>query len=315
MGVRGLNTFIKTRLSQTRKSIQFETQAPNQTWGIDASSIMFRARSESLSPTTIFASLIVKMRRSKITPIVVFDGRSPDSKTAILEKRRTERSAARTECAKLVASGRRNMFIEDRITALQQFTPVVTSGDRDEVRELLAAAGVLFVTVQEEADDMLGFLSRTGVVDAVVSNDTDMLVLGVERFIIPETCDATVMTEIRLSVLLRVLNLTYDKFIVACMFMGTDNRMPGGWIYRRPELAIDDAVAYHTTDHSILEALHVGIQRFKAAHVTDVCAFLAEEEQERWAAGKPACNAEIVGRFATSRAWPSDWSETLTVGG
>ena len=322
MGIRGLYTFMKTRLSQTRKSIHLGSHShshsnahpiPCQTWAIDASSLLFRARSENLSPTTVFASLIVSMRRNGVTPIVVFDGQPPASKAAVLQKRRDVRVAAQTERAALSHLAA-TPVIQDRLTALCRIAPVVTRDDRSELKAFLVAAGVLYVTPRGEADDLLGFLARTGKVDAVLSNDTDMLARGVERLILPETVDATVLTEVRLSLLLTTLRLTYEEFVVACMYMGTDVPMPEGWFSRRPEAAIAAAIAMDEseTDVAILEAIQIGAQRFMAKHITNVSELMNERHCVRWTAGAPPSEPDILLSIACSKKWPMDWIHTLS---
>jgi hypothetical protein len=229
MGIRGLAGYLKTKIPQSRRNLTWSSWS-GSSWAIDISCILYRARSAGLDPITVVASLLSRMRAANITPIVVFDGKPSTMKNEVLDQRRDQRETAQKEIGALehildVSANMSQMekaLTEKRISALKSHNPTVSSTDRDLVKQLLYGAGVLFVAASGEADDLLGYLARSGTVHAVVSTDMDMLVRGVPFLIIPETPDTTVLTEIRTDTILNHLGLTYPSFVDACVLMGTD---------------------------------------------------------------------------------------------
>ena len=141
------------------------------------------------------------MRRGGVEPIVVLDGKPPPAKGAVLEQRRTVRAATTQKIAELAtkveaAAPIERAVIEKQIADLQAKAPTVSHSDRDDLKRFLYGAGVLFVTANGEADDLLGALAQAGRIQGIVSTDMDMLVRGTPRLIVPETQDGSVLTEI-----------------------------------------------------------------------------------------------------------------------
>ena len=230
MGIRGLNKFLRWKVPSARRAVSWAGRG-GQTWGIDCSCLLFRAKAEGLKPVTVMASLLVRMRRAGITPIVVFDGKPPAAKAAVIEQRRVVRVTAQKEMAEIRAALSENAVElteaergarEVRLAELQRRAPTVSGGEKDDVKKFLYACGVTFVTASGEADDVLAALVRQGRIQAIVSTDMDMLARGVPVLVTPETPDASVMAEWSLDVVLRRLGLTYDQFVVACALMGSD---------------------------------------------------------------------------------------------
>jgi hypothetical protein len=227
MGIKGLSKYIKQNIPGARKSVQWK-ESRGTRWGIDCLCIMFKARGAGLSPITTLASIIVRMREWDIEPIVIFDGKAPQSKFVTTEQRRKVRSVATTEMNEIKEKLKTEESItirsnlEHRHSSLQRRAPQISSNDRNDIKQFLHASGTRFVTALEEADDVLSYLCRTGFIQAVISSDMDMLARGVPRLIHPETPDASVLTEISLSDVLEGVKLDYSQFVEACVLMGTD---------------------------------------------------------------------------------------------
>jgi flap endonuclease-1 len=266
---------------------------------------------------TVVASLIVRLRRSGIEPVFIFDGRTPAAKTETVEKRREVRTAVKQEIAAIkaelaVPSERSTTMIADKetqIAELQAKVPQITSRDRDDIKKLLYSAGVLFVTATGEADDLLGFLSRTGQVSAVVSTDMDMLARGIRVLVQPETPDTTVLTELSLDGVLTGLGVTYTQFVDACMLMGSDYT-PHEVRTMPPPVAIT-AARYAGVPAMTDSAMSSGAALLRGDGVTweDL---LVEAQREKWAAGAPAVEMESLGSYCLDNMWPMDWRRALS---
>lgn len=319
MGIRGLSGFLRWRTPHARRNVQWANHI-GERWAIDASCILYRARGANLSVLTVIAGLIVRLRRARIEPVFVFDGRTPATKTETVERRREVRTAVKQEIATIkaeladtstttVVTAEATAAKEARVAELQAKVPQITSRDRDDIKKILYAAGVLFVTATGEADDLLGFLARTGQVGAVVSTDMDMLARGVKVLVQPETPDATVLTELSLNGVLTGLGLTYTQFVDACMLMGSDYT-PQEVRTMPPPVAIG---AVQRAGVSVLTdpAMNAGAALLRGDGVI-WDALLVEAQREKWAAGAPAVEVEPLGQYCVENMWPADWRRALS---
>jgi XPG I-region/XPG N-terminal domain len=311
-----MGTFIKTRVPQARKALRF-AEHTGETWGIDCSCLMYRARGVSLSVITVIASIVVRLRRAKIRPIFIFDGKTPAAKSDVVDKRRVARVAAqkemeeiRSELTSVSHTELEKAELEQRCATLQKKAPTISTGDRDDIKTFLHAAGILFITAWEEADDVLAYLCRTGEIQAVISTDMDMLARGVPTLIVPETDDATVLTEISLGPLLTGLNLTYTQFVDACMLMGSDYTTKG-WRTLDPRSAVE--AARRGIDWSTMDASGSMIEgaALLKGEGTSWAAIVGEKQRAKWDLGTPPKEPENLTFFITENKWPADWLTSL----
>ena len=320
MGVRGLGGFIRWKLPHVRKTLDWRKHTGKR-WGVDCSCLLYRARGVSLSPVSVIASLIVRLRRSNIEPVFVFDGRTPTVKGDVVDQRRVVRQAAQREMAEIkvdLAEGGlteiQKAEMDRRHADLQKKAPVVTSGDKDDVKTFLHAAGVLFVTAAGEADDVLAYLCRDGTLQGVVSTDMDMLARGVPYLIVPETNDASVLTEICLGDVLSGIGLQYTQFVDACMLMGSDYSGKG-WRSMEPKAAIEMArsgVQWAEIDisGSVCSVMERGVALLLGSGIQweDI---IGERQRAKWLLGQPTREPDTIATLAKSHGWPVDWVPVL----
>ena len=303
MGVRGLDRLLHQK--KQFREIDWPTHAGKR-WAIDILCLMYRARRSGLSCLTVVAGLVVRLRRAGIEPIMIFDGRPPAAKSEVLERRRELRATVEKEMAAVAAEPTPVTVAERdardaRVAALQARAPVIARSDRDELKQLLYAAGVLFVSASGEADDLLGWLARTGQVAAVVSTDMDMLARGVPQLVVPSTDDATVLTSVELSGVLETLRLNYRQFVDACMLMGAD--YSSGRRY-------EPLVAVETARRGVWDvsgaAFDIGATLLRGDGMTWE-RLLSESQRHKWAAGAPAREPTVLVEFAEREGWPPEW--------
>ena len=316
MGIRGLATYLKWKTPQIRLPVLWSGRI-GQRWGIDCSCIMYKARAVGLSHVTVMASLIVQMRAAGIQPVVVFDGRPPAAKADVIESRRVVREAAHKEMADIrteltvgTHTEIKRAELETRVASLQRKAPQVTNTDKDDLKKFLYAAGVQFVTAAGEADDVLAYLYHSGYITTIVSTDMDMLARGVWSLVIPETADATVLTEIRLDNLLTALGLTYNQFVTACTLMGTDYTGKG-WRSIEPRIAVERArggLDLSTMDASgtVCVMLVTAAARLRGIDVKWE-EIVSERQRDKWSMGVPAREPDSLTEFGKRYEWPQDW--------
>jgi 5'-3' exonuclease len=310
MGIRGLYGFIKRRLPHQCKALQINSYR-GQTWGVDASCLLYKARAAKLSPLTVIAGLVSRLKAAAIQPIFIFDGRPPATKAHVVEQRRIVRVAAqkemtdiRTDIDNRVMPYEEKNRLEERIISLQSQTPQITSSEKDEIKSFLYAAGVLFVTAQGEADDLLAYLCRDKQITAVISSDMDMLARGVGRLIIPDTADSTCFTVLCIDGILAELAINYSQFVAACMLMGSDYSAKN-WTSIEPVRAIEMVRRGLSLDisGSVVEGSHL----LMGSHV-EWNDLLSERQQAKWAAGVPPKEPETLAALCRAHGWPLSWA-------
>lgn len=303
MGIRGLATYLRTKVPESRKRLVFGPAG--QVWGVDCSSLLYRAKAANLSPITVFASLIVRMRRAGVEPIIVFDGKPPAAKGAVLEQRRAVRAVTTQKITELTAAAEKaapieRAVLERQILDLQSKAPSVSHSERDDLKRFFYGAGVLFVSALGEADDLLGVLARDGIIQAVVSTDMDMLARGIQRLIVPETQDASVLTEILLEPILKRLGLTVDQFVAACVYMGSDYT-PADYRTVPAPFAVEKARTVP------LDPVGLGARTSLLGIGQTVDGLLPDQQKAKWAAGWPAAEVATIDAFRQAEGWPMDW--------
>jgi flap endonuclease-1 len=253
------------------------------------------------------------MRVARITPIVIFDGKPPGVKSETIEQRKAVREDAlrkmtelRTELQAEGLSEIERAEKELQVSELQAKAPQVSGRERDDIKKFLYSAGVLFLSASGEADDVLAFMARAGYIQAVISSDMDMLARGVPLLVIPETPDATVLTEIHLDAVLRELRLSYRQFVDACVLMGTDYS-PADMKTIEPRYAVEMI----RRGEGIRVERAVDILQGVDVHWEDL---LSDTQQKKWIDGAPAVEPENLNIFCTTNGWPDEWFNILVKG-
>jgi flap endonuclease-1 len=174
-----------------------------------------------------------------IEPVWVFDGPAPLAKSARKAERAADRSKAVERLEELrttpVVMGTvggawlvpvAHQDIRDKIISLRQQMVGLQPGWQDALVEMLTATGTPWVVGTTEGEKVACMLQRAGVVDAVVSNDTDCLVYGCDR-VITSPRAVRVGAQVLMSLyarpyILEFLELTDAQFVEFCIACGCD---------------------------------------------------------------------------------------------
>ena len=325
MGIHGLASYLKWKVGgSVRRPVQWSAPAGSR-WAVDCACLLYKAESAGLSPLTVIASVIVRIRRAGAEPVFFFDGRSaPTEKSAVQEKRRAARTAARERTAALTEELATSITLtvaergerEVEIAALRAAAPSVGRSVTGTIKQFLYSAGVLGVTATGEADDVMAWLVRRGEVSAVVTTDYDMLARGVGRMLVPENPDATVWSQIDLTDVLGVLRIGYEPFVRACVAMGCDYS-PAGWRGTLPAVALTWARTGENWSGLVRAGETVdeaGLRRaedmLRGEGVTWE-SLLDERQREKWAGGVPAKEPDAMEAYFAEYRWPAEWRAWL----
>ena len=167
----------------------------------------------------ILPYLATKLRRvmsSGIVPIIVFDGQSLPQKFNTNEKRHQQRAASRETAISLEERGLYNEAVHYYQKAVEITSQTVYTWIGE-----LKKNGIEYIVAPYEADAQLAFLARSGYVDYVLTEDSDML-----PYQTPVTLfkldDMNMVTMVKYSDVLSHLQLTSDQFTAVCCLAGCD---------------------------------------------------------------------------------------------
>ena len=245
MGIKNLNKLLKQYCTnQSIQKITFQ-QLANTRIAVDASIYMYKyiEKEELVEKMNLLISVFTK--KYNITPVFVFDGKPPEEKKELIDKRREKRKEAEYEYNQL-----KNMLIPTReyTSTSEVLQPVLTQEEKDEIekkmfvlkkqttriqeyhirkmKRLLNAIGIQYIDAQGEADITCAELVLSNKVYACMSEDMDMLLYGCTR-VIRQPCfmeHTAILYDV--PVLLNELNISQDHFLKMVILTGTDYNKP-----------------------------------------------------------------------------------------
>lgn len=163
-------------------------------------------------------SMINKLKKFKqldITPIFVFDGKPPALKFETLKER------ARVQ--KIMQSKYLQAKTKAQKTKYYYLKSDITQREIDESIKLIQLFGYCTLFAEEEADQLLASLSKNPKVDAIVTDDMDILVFGGKNILKDFSVDSTrKFYKIDLETFKKDIGLNQDKLIILALLLGTD---------------------------------------------------------------------------------------------
>ncbi len=234
MGIKNLNKFIAEKAPGAIRKTSIEKYATKKI-AIDANMCIYQFLYGIRSMTTdgehalmahlshknsVTAHLVglfyrtLKFLENNINVVYVFDGKPPEMKNKELNKRVERRKTAAEHYANALDNG-------DDDTANKMSTRMVkvTSEHVRECKELLALMGIPFIDAPSEAEAQCAALAKSGLVDAVYTEDMDALAFGCP-VLIRNLVKAPV--EYDTKTILKALNLDQKLFVDLCILMGCD---------------------------------------------------------------------------------------------
>jgi flap endonuclease-1 len=183
----------------------------------------------------------IDLLKNKIIPVYVFDGKPPKIKEKTLEDRKLVRQKALDKLEKADNE-------KDKIKYFKRCVSI-SKKQWDDCRDLLKLMGIPYIDAPEEADSQCAYLAKNNYVDAVLTEDMDILTFGSPKIVRNLTSYKNEITEINLEDILKKLELSHDQFIEYCILLGSD------YSAGVQELKPLDILRYYQKDKNILETL------------------------------------------------------------
>jgi len=183
----------------------------------NSSSDLINTNGEMTSHIHAVVSKTLLYLDNEIIPIYVFDGKPPNLKNDVLDKRKNDRQVAR----KLLD----DVSDDDTTRKVKLFkkTTVITAKQMDQCKEILRAMGIPVIEAPEESDSQCASLTNNNNVYGVGSEDMDILTFGAKKLLRNiSSSKKNEIVEYDLDKVLDELQYTNEQFIDLCILLGCD---------------------------------------------------------------------------------------------
>jgi 5'-3' exonuclease len=255
MGINNLNKFIRDTSPGIFQEIHLSQYAFMRI-AIDISLYLHKFKAVCGDRwLSAFINLIASLRRNEVHCVFIFDGKAPPEKEAEQARRRADREkmekqvwvleealhewqatgviaeclsdlyARRRSPKRLLASKREVVsmeWIEEKIQQKKNQLYSISSVDFETAKELFTVLNVPFYTAPFEAEKTCSKLCIDGHVDAVLSEDTDVIAYGAPVFLSKIDTGSDTCVRVSHPDLLKELELGSREFLDLCIMCGTD---------------------------------------------------------------------------------------------
>lgn len=228
MGIRSLNKFLQTECAECISNVTFQ-EIKGKSIVIDISIYMFK-----FFPNN---QLLIKMRQLldflsnyQIRAIFVFDGKSPIEKQETLQIRKEERERLYKEYQELKEKLSKLESLDEseleneknQLEKLRNKIAIIRKEDFENVRMMIEEYQFLSIIAKGEADELCGYLCKSGKVWGCVSDDMDMFVYGCNNIIRNIDVEKGKFELYDFKQILLKLRLKESDFRTICILSGTD---------------------------------------------------------------------------------------------
>jgi exonuclease-1 len=160
------------------------------------------------------------LRTLKFQVILVFDGLPYPSKQPTTQKRAERRAKYKKRGDELLIQGQ----IIDAMKCFRQCTSISRANVHEIIHALHGREGIEIIEAPYEADAQLAYLSRNGLIEYIITEDSDLIVYGCVKIIfkLKLNGDCVYYNKNDLQ-----LPIAFDDFRKLCILAGCDY-LPGG---------------------------------------------------------------------------------------
>ena len=272
MGIRGLNTFIKKVCPESITSNKIDKYS-GKIFGIDASILLYKYRhisniDESCTNSHIigFLNRIKYYKNNNITPVFIFDGAPPEQKRITLKKRQTikRKIYEKIEILQDLKTDNENeqKEIDKEISNLSRQIINVTKTHVTEVKTLLTILGINYYDAPDEAEKYCVFLQKNGIIDYIVTDDTDVFTFGGVNILKSSIKNDLIETDIQMF--LKKIEYDNNKFVDFCILSGCD------YLSYVPNLAINTVYTLFKKHNNIEDIIGLNKYSFPEEYSTEI---------------------------------------------
>ena len=188
MGIRYLNQFLQKNANKSSIQLYNLSELSGKKIAVDISIYLYRYIADNSLIDSMYLMLIL-FRTNNITPVFIFDGKPPEEKKDLLQKRKTDKRNAKKEYNNLKLILETNKELDDNekkeisinMEKLKKSFITIQKNDIENVKNLIRAYGSTYYDAPGEADELCAYLTIQNKVWGCLSEDMDMFVYGCPR--------------------------------------------------------------------------------------------------------------------------------------
>jgi 5'-3' exonuclease len=228
MGIKNLNRFLRTECKDSIKLVSLK-ELSGKKIVIDISIYLFKYAADNCLIENIYLMLSI-FRYYQIIPIFIFDGKTPNEKKELIQKRKEDKLEAENEYKILKNKLEEKNELDEiekqeiinNMDLLKRKFVNISKMDFDNVKKMIIAYGATYYDAPGEADELCALLTIKGKVWACLSEDMDMFVYGCPRVIRYLSLLNHTMVLYEQKGILENLGLTQKELREICVISGTD---------------------------------------------------------------------------------------------
>ena len=223
MGIPTLNSFLQQKCSKAITRIHLQ-KLEGKKIAIDTSIYLYKFESSG-SLIEQFYLLLILLNKYKITPLFIFDGKTPQIKQETIIKRRKEKDAAIESYNKLkeiIEIEGSTPDLASKLSAFKKKSVIMNMSKINKVKLLLTYYGACFLEASGEADLLCVELVKSQIVYACLSEDMDMFAYGCPRILRYISLINHNIVFYNTSYILSILKIDQTDLHHLCILSGTD---------------------------------------------------------------------------------------------
>jgi flap endonuclease-1 len=186
--------------------------------------------------------IIYKFSKNKMKPLFIFDGEPSELKTDKVKERKVEKKESNDTLKiinEAIIEGKEKELTEEQKEYIKSKTKMKElkirslkfgCKEQKEVLEILDLYKIPYIKCVGEADITCGYLSKHGIVDYILTNDSDILCFGAKKIILSFFLRGQIV-EIDIERIKKKFNIDQDIFLESCLMMGTDYNKSTGMTF------------------------------------------------------------------------------------
>ena len=223
MGIHLLQTFIAS-LNDSSIKEQHLREFSNKKITVDISIYLYRFKEMDNLLENIYLMCSI-FRYYNIHALFIFDGKYLKNKNETMRKRKESKKQAKQNFNSIKENlhkynGDSRVKIETQLDTLRKQFITVTKEDIKNVKDLLDAYGMVYVSAKHEADELCGALNNE--VYACLTEDTDIMVYGCKRIFRYFSLMKHTVVVYNMTLIHKNLNMTLSDFQELCICAGND---------------------------------------------------------------------------------------------
>ena len=231
MGIRNLNRYLRNNCPESIRCIPI-SDISHKKIAVDISIYLYKYETENALLENMFMMLSI-FRHYNIIPIFIFDGKPPDEKKMLLQKRKEDKKTAQKEYYKLQQSLQEVTSLQNdkqdnkkeiiaKMDQLKRQFVQINKEKIEKVKSLIRAYGATYYDAPGEADELCALLVIKKKVWACLSEDMDLFVYGCSRVLRYFSLVSHTVVLYFSKGIYNELNMTYKDFKEICILSGTD---------------------------------------------------------------------------------------------